>query len=251
MEAIIMASEKSDGTNFTKQFDNLDDIAQDDKRGGAFSRVLARFGSKEAPAGTVLNMGTKESYEFHDIKTPSNTFGAFKDWIVNYIGAATGTPPEVILSKYSTSYTAHRGALNDFQKSYMNKRRVFERIVMYPVIKEIAKEAILSGTIEAPGFFEGSPIIQRAYLQGMTLGPVPGTINPLQEVNANEKAVDAAFLLRSDVAALYGNEWDNMIEEWAEEQEDYINKSPEKRAEIIKSKELNNHAGSTEEGNEE
>lgn len=237
MEAVVMASAKSDGTNFTKQFDNLDDIAQEDKRGGAFSRIMARIGSKQTPAGTVLNMGTGESWEFHDIKTPSSTFGDFKEWIVHYIGAATGTPPEVILSKYSTSYTAHRGALNDFEKSYMFKRRIFERNVMYPVIREIAKELILQRFIDAPGFFNGGPIIQRAYLQGMTLGPVPGFINPMQEVNADIKAVDAAFKLRSDVAARYGNEWDNFFEEWAEEQKQFSNASPEKRAELIQKQE--------------
>lgn len=239
MEAIIMASAKGEGVNWGKKFDNLDDVAQENKRGGAFTRVLARFGSKEVPSGTVINIGKDDEWNFHDIKTPSNTFGDFKTWILNYIAAGTETPPEIILGKYDSSYSARQGAFNDFEKSFMNKRKITERICLYPVIREIAKDAIMQGLIEAPGFFGGHPIIQRAYLQGMVLGPVPGAINPLQEVNAHIKAVDAGFELRSDIAALYGNEWDNFIEEWGQEQDDYFSKSPEKRAEIMQQEEEN------------
>ena len=85
---------------------------------------------------------------------------------------ATGTPPEVILSRYESSFTAHKGALNDFVKSYKKKRATFQRTVMNPVILEIAKDAIQQGYISAPGFFQGGEMIQQAYLQGMYLAPV-------------------------------------------------------------------------------
>jgi hypothetical protein len=245
MESIIMATSKTEGTDLNQLAENLVKKATENRRGGALSALTETlFGSRKISPGSVLGMRSGESWEFNDIKTPSNTFDVFKTWIVNYVSMQTGTPPEVMMSKYSTSYTAHRGALNDFEKSYMMKRRTFERHVMYPVIREIAKDAILQGLIDAPGFFDGSPIIQRAYLQGMTLGPVPGTINPLQEVTAEVKAVDAGFKLRSDGAAKYGNEWDNFIEEWGEEQEEYFQRSPEKRAEILQEQEMNQEGDS-------
>ena len=238
MESILIAKAKLDQTDLNKQAEKLAMKAMENKRGGVLSSLTETlFGSRKVSAGSVIGLRTGEDYDFTDMKTPTNNYDVFKEWNVNYIGAATGTPPEVILSKYSTSYTAHRGALNDFEKSFMMKRGAFGRIVIYVVIREIAKEAILQGLISAPGFFDGHPMIQRAYLQGMTLGPVPGVINPLQEVNADVKAVNSAFKLRSDVAAKYGNEWDNMILEWGEEQEEYINKSRVKRAKILQDQE--------------
>ena len=52
---------------------------------------------------------------------------------------ALDIPPEVLMSNYSTSFTAHKGALNDFVKSYTLKRHNFQRTVCYPVMLEIAK----------------------------------------------------------------------------------------------------------------
>ncbi|MCP4393641.1 MAG: phage portal protein, partial [Alphaproteobacteria bacterium] len=184
-------------------------------------------------AGNVYTGKVGENLEFTDLKTPSNNFGPFKEWIWNYVAAAVGTPPEVMMSKYSTSFTAHKGALNDFVKSYMKKRKTFERVVLNIVVKEIMKDAITQGFITAPGFFDGNWMIQQAYLQGMYLGPVPGHINPLVEVKADAESVKNAFKLRSDVASMNGNEWNNFVSEWAEEQKEFTSVPPEYQAEEV------------------
>jgi capsid protein len=103
---------------------------------------------------------------------------------------------------------------------------------MNVVVKECLKDAILNGLISAPGFFD-NPMIQYAYCQGSYLGPVPGAINPVQEANANEKNVKNAFVTRSDIASLHGNEFDNMINEWGDQEKEWFDKNPEKQAEII------------------
>ena len=230
MEAVIMASSETTTTDINQQLDNVEKLSEENKLGSAISSLTRTlFGTRKAQPGTVVGLRPGEKWTFNDIKTPGNNFDPFKLWIINFVAMAADIPPEVLLSKYSTSYTAHRGALNDFEKSYMMKRRTFERIVMYPVIREIIKDAIKQGYLKAPGFFD-FPRAQRAYLQGMTLGPVPGVINPLQEVNADIKAVDAAFDLRSNKMSKWGNEWDNAFPEWAEEQEQYMRLSPEARA---------------------
>ena len=127
----------------------------------------------------------------------------------------SNTPPEVLLSEYSTSYTAHRGALNDFLKTVYFEREEFSRIWCKPVIKELAIELILQGAIEAPAFFSGNPMIQEAYLKGIWLGPVPGAINPLQEISAKEKAVANMFSLRGDeMFNLSGSDYEDILAEW-------------------------------------
>ena len=153
--------------------------------------------------------------------------------MLNYVGMGTETPPEVILSKYTSTFTAHKGALNDFVKSYTAKRRTFERNVMDIVIREIAKDAILQGFISAPGFFDGGWMQQMAYLNGMYLGPIPGHINPFVEVKAQAEIVKQAFGLRSDFAAQNGHDWDNMITEYAEEAEEYSKIPQDNKARAI------------------
>jgi capsid protein len=223
MESIMMGVMKGTSTDLNQQARNL---ARKNKSVKAQTQGPSTFFRRVANAiklgaGNILTIQASEDFEFTDLKTPSNIFGDYKDWMVRYVAQATGTPPEVIKAEYSTSYTAHKGALNDFTKAYMKRRKTFERSVMDIVIREIAKDAIGQGLISAPGFFDGGPVIQDAYLAGMYLGPVPGHINPLVEVKADSERVKNAFTLRSDIAEKNGHDWDIMVEEWAEEQDEF------------------------------
>jgi len=240
MEATIMAITKTDGTNFNRQAEGLANRNKANKNPisnalGAVKTAVTRLG-----AGNVVNLKNTENMEFLDMKAPGNNYDPFKKWGLNYVAMATGTPPEVILSRYESSFTAHKGALNDFVKSYKKKRATFQRTVMNPVILEIAKDAIQQGYISAPGFFQGGEMIQQAYLQGMYLAPVPGHINPLVEVKAEAEAVKEGFQLRSDVSAKYGNEWDNFFPEWEQEQRAYTSVPLEYEAEQVFNRESNN-----------
>ena len=84
-----------------------------------------------------------------------------------------------------------------------------------------------------PKFFT-DPIIQEATLAGVWLGPVPGHINPVQEVGALVTAKDNAFITPADAAAQYGSrEWDDQIEEWQQQMEEFQKMSPEKQAQVM------------------
>lgn len=232
IESILMGVFKSDGsTNFPRQARNL---AEKNTRAKQGLSPFKKVGSAEAMgSGNIITTGENENLEFTDLKTPSNNYGDFKSVILDYIGMATGTPPEVIRSRYSTSFTAHKGALNDFSKSFMDKRVTFSRTVCNVVNKEILKDAVKQGFIEAPGFLTGGWYVEQAYLRGMYLGPVPGHISPLIEVKAEELNVKNAFKLRSDIAATNAYEWDSMITEWSEEQTEYTSAPQDNKANAI------------------
>ncbi len=237
MESILMGVFKSDGTtNFNQQANNLAGANRKNKGKATVLNKIAN--SSTLGAGNIITAGQNENLEFTDLKTPSNNYAPFKDVTINYIGMATGTPPEVITSKYSTSFTAHKGALNDFVKSFMYKRSILGSNVCDIVNSEILKDAVMNGYIKAPGFLSGNWRAKQAYLSGMYLGPVPGHINPLVEVKADELSVKNTFKLRSDVARLNGNEYDNYQQEWAREQEEFTD-SPQTYAEkVAKQEEL-------------
>lgn len=186
---------------------------------------------QDLTTGGIWNFSNDRNIEFTVLQTPGKNFKDLNDAFIEIVGMQTGTPGEVIKSLYSTSYTAHKGALNDFIKSYMNRRIVHIEKVNRPVTREIAKYLFMSGLIEplAPGFFDNA-IIQTAMLAGNYLGPVPGHINPAQEVKAKADAVANAFMLRSDGAAEYGNEFTDYIEEWNQEQLEWFKGTPENMA---------------------
>jgi capsid protein len=232
LEGTFFAQTKSEDPGATR--DALNDIIKGKQNKGPIKRALESLGNlRRITPGNMLNIRTNETMEFFDKKTPSATFGMFKEKILDFIGMATGTPPEVITSKYSTSYTAHKGALNDFQKSYMQKRYSFIDSVCYPVMRELAVNMIIDGIIDAPGFFD-SEYRQRAYLSGIWLGPVPGYINPLQEITAREKAVKNGFEKRADAMFnITGADYEDEISEWHRQERLYVGTPEEQRAQTL------------------
>jgi hypothetical protein len=221
----------------------LDDMYKKEEKKNPIKKMLESFGNvRRMTPGNMLNFRTNEKMDFFDKKTPGSTFAVFKEKIVDFIGMATGTPPEVITSKYSTAYTAHKGALNDFQKSYLQKRYGFIDSICYPAMREVAVNMILGGVIDAPGFFD-SEYQQRAYLSGIWLGPVPGYINPLQEITAREKSVKNGFENRADAMFnITGADYDVQISEWHRQEALFAGTPEEQRAQTL-IKELNGLIG--------
>jgi len=232
METIILGTTESDSDDLYKQADALADNARSETRESG-STMQTEGKASELGAGNIFSF-KKGGLKFTDLKTPSNNFDKMQAAFIEYVGMAMDIPAEVITSKYSTSYTAHKGALNDFIKSYMFKRKMFINTVNKVVVKEIAKYLFMENLIEMPNnqFFT-NPIIQEATIAGNWLGPVPGHVNPLQEVNAKVEEVKNAFKTRADAAADYGNEYDNMIEEWIEQETRFREISPVDQAQVI------------------
>jgi capsid protein len=236
MEAIIPVFTESPNPVGTSAVVN--NLGGSIRRKGPIGQALEKLGVAgigEVLPGNILNFPSGGKITSIDKKTPSATYAAYKEWVLNYIGMATGTPPEVIIGKYSTSYTAHKGALNDFIKSYMSKRYAFIESVCYPVLEEVTTNLILEGMIEAPGFLNGSGYVKRAYLNGIWLGPIPGHINPVQEMNAKIAAVEAGFSLRGDEAfTISGSDFDAMMSEWHRQEVLFSGTSESEKAELIK-----------------
>ena len=231
LESIMMGYSNTDTTNIATQIKNQAESASR-KKGIARSAWERITGTRNLGAGNIYQLKTGESINFTDLKTPSNNFGPFNEWLIKFVAMATDTTPGIIMSNYPTSYSSHRGEFNDFWKMVQLKRRIFEDKVARVVVRELAKKLILDGTISAPGFFD-SQLNQEAWLAGSFLGPVPGHINPRQEVEAHRISVEQSFQTRADIASLYGNEWDNMIDEWGEQEAKWAGLSDDNQAEII------------------
>ena len=238
MESILIGTAKTDNTDIGKQLRNMAAQNKANKSGGVASFFKKEARATDLGSGNILNINPGEEFTFNDMKTPSNNYAPFKEVTLGYVGMATGTPPEVIKSMYSTSFTAHKGALNDFVKSFMYKRSIMGSNVCDIVNAEILKDAVMQGFIQAPGFLSGNWRVKQAYLRGMYLGPIPGHINPLVEVKADELAVKNTFKLRSDVARMNGNEYENFQSEWAAEQEEFTNSAQNYAEKVAKQEEL-------------
>lgn len=183
--------------------------------------------------GGMYIMDNEESMTINEMKTPSNNFGTANEWSLNFFSMAANLPPEVVLGKYSTSYTAHKGAFNDFLKVVEEDRQAYIDGVESTVDLEYLKHFVRTNQLTVRADFWTDYKVQMAYLAGMYLGPVPGHINPFQEVKADELAVKNGFNLQSNITAKNGVDFWNSIDTWAEEQQKWWDLTPENKAELL------------------
>ena len=148
--------------------------------------------SIEMGNGAVVGLAPGESAEFADPKHPTTGYDAFTDALVKQIGAALEIPPEVLYKQFIASYSAARGALNEFWRSCGMMRDWFIEDFCQPVYEEWFTEAVARGRIHAPGFF-ADPAIRKAYTGCVWNGPARTNLNPVQEVEAAEKRVENCF----------------------------------------------------------
>ena len=239
MESLILGTAKNTDSDIRQQIDSMVDSVRNEDGSAPPSGITTTATASQLNPGNILQLHGKGSIEFTDLKTPSNNFDKMQNAYIEIVGMATDVPPECVKSMYSTSYTAHKGALNDFVKAYMIKRNNFINTVNYPVIREIAKYLFMERLIDMPNpqFFK-NPIIQMATLAGTWLGPVPGHINPLQEINALVLAKDNALTTPADAAAQFGGgEWDDFIEEWYQQMKEFKKLGIEQQTAIMQQQE--------------
>jgi len=212
------------------QADAMARAAAGKSRGDDLEKVA---GETALTPGAMYTFGNKEGMTFNDLKIPSNNFGLGNEWTVNMFAMATGYAPEFILSKYSTSYTAHKDALNDTYKKITQERMSFIRNVEFVINLEYLKHFARTGQISVPVRFWEDYKIRRAMTAGSYLGVVPGHINPFQEVRADVAAEDAGYTSKEAIASKYVNDFWPMIDEMHAQRGAWERMTPDRQADQL------------------
>ena len=124
---------------------------------------------------------------------PSGAFDPFWRSFVGRVAMRTGIPPEVLLKKYESSYTAARAALLQFYRWVNVERENFlAPDFCQPIYEAWLAEEVASGRAPAPGFF-ADPLLRAAYCNCRWIGDGPAILDPLKEVMAAQEMVDYGF----------------------------------------------------------
>ena len=112
-----------------------------------------------------------------DSKRPTVAFDSFVTAMSRQIGAALGLPYEVLIKHFTASYSASRGALLEAWKFFKVWRFWFSGAFCQPIYEAWLEEAVASGRIWAPGFFD-DPVIRKSLLRNRMARPLPGAVGP-------------------------------------------------------------------------
>ena len=171
--------------------------------------------SIELGPGAIIDLNPGEEPVFADPKHPTTGYDAFTNAMIKLIGAALEIPPEVLLKQFTTSYSAARGALNEFWRVCSMQRDWFADDFCQPIYEEWMAEAVARGRIQAPGFF-ADPAVRKAYTDCAWNGPARTNLNPVQEVTAATKRVEACFsTAQEETAQMTGGDYNRNVRQRA------------------------------------
>lgn len=138
---------------------------------------------------------------------PNPAFGPFVEAVLDQLGAGTMLGSEMLLKKFSTSYTAARAAFLDTWKWLLNERTLIARSFCQPAYETWMAEAVAIGRISAPGFFSDARM-RWAYTRAHWHGDSQGSLNPKDEIAAYREAVDARLVSHERAEwELFGTDW--------------------------------------------
>jgi lambda family phage portal protein len=171
-----------------------------------------RMQTYEMGPGNINALGPGESVNFVDPKHPVSGFEGFTMAMCKLLGAAIDMPYEVLLGIFQSSYSASRAALLQAWRGFKTKRTWFAGDFCQPVYEIWLLEAVATGRISAPGFFRDLAT-QKLWSNALWIGPSPGQIDPVKEVQAANLRVAGGYSTHeSETVEMTGQDWDENID---------------------------------------
>ena len=171
----------------------------------------------EMSPGKVVTLKEGETVHFGNPNVPTAGFEVFTKTINKQIGAGTETPYDVFIKEFNSSYSASKGALEEFAEVAKVKRSMVVADLCQPVYEIWLAEAIARGRISAPGFFD-DPLIRKAWCATRWDGPAQTSLDPEKEARANEILVKNGWKTNEQVTReYYGGSWRENIQDCTRE----------------------------------
>jgi lambda family phage portal protein len=184
--------------------------------------------------GTIVRVKPNTKFESFDSKRPNLSFIQFFNSIVGEIGAAVGEPRSLILMSFDKSFSASRGEILEAWITYMMWRTHIALNFCQPIYEALIDEAVMTGHINAPGYFS-STRVRRAYLGSpytQWTGPTRPAIDELKEARAFELYNGIGTQTRQEITAkTTGNDWNKVNEQLKREKELRIQSGLEEKIE--------------------
>ncbi|PTR17489.1 lambda family phage portal protein [Nitrosospira sp. Nsp2] len=170
--------------------------------------------------GSIIDLGVNEKIETANPGRPNTAFDPFVQAILRQVGVALELPFEILIKHFTASYSAARAAMLEAWKFFRVRRDWLAARFCQPIYETFLAEAIASGRISAPGYFD-DPVLRAAYSGSEWIGDVPGQIDPLKEVQAAKERIAGALSNHSiETMQLHGLKWEPVHTQLAKEIQD-------------------------------
>ena len=169
-------------------------------------------------SGAILNLARGEEIQTANPGRPNQAFDPFVMAVLRQIGVALELPFEVLIKHFTASYSAARAALLEAWRFFRSRREWLAANFCQILFENWMDEAVALGRIKAPGYF-ADPLLRKAYLGADWIGPAPGQIDPVKEVEAAGKRLELRLsTVAEETAALTGGDFERNLPQMRKEQ---------------------------------
>lgn len=207
---------KTDNTDFP--FDEVGDGISDE--GNERSEGVSRDENEyEMGPGTINHLAPGEEVSFGNPNIPTAGFESFVRTISKMAGASLELPYDVLMKEFDASYSAAKGALEEAWETFKMKRSWFVNDFCQPVYETWLAEAVATGRVKAPGFFE-DPLVRAAWSRARWEGPAQTHLDPKKEAEANQIILAHGWRTNEQISReFYGVDWNENAEILKQERE--------------------------------
>lgn len=163
--------------------------------------------SVKLEAGAIIGLSPGEDVSVANPGRPNTAFDPFVMAVLRQIAVGLELPFEVLVKHFTSSYSAARAALLDAWHFFRMRRDWLRKSFCQPVFEAWIEEAVALGRVAAPGFLRDAAV-RAAYCRVQWTGDSAGSIDPVKEVTAWEKAVALGVATREQAEMeLFGSDW--------------------------------------------
>lgn len=173
--------------------------------------------------GTVLELDQDSKVDAGPLGRPNPNYEPFFKALAQQLGAATGTPVEVVLLAFQSSYTASKAAIECYYTEIAPERESLGSKWCDPHYRAWLFEQVAKGRYpQINGFFD-DPLRRELWSDVRHRGDGKISLNPQQEMKAFEVAEAHGWLTGSEIAALlFGGDYDSNVKTRIGEHERWV-----------------------------
>jgi lambda family phage portal protein len=177
------------------------------KNAGLLTKKLKSGAITNLPPGTRINTVAPGR--------PNPSFEAFMLATLRHIAAGMNLPYELLLKDFSkTSYSSARASMLEAWRYFNGRRRWLTDTWLKPVYELWLEEAVGTGHIQAPGYYQNRYAYQRArFIFGGR-----GWVDPVKEAQAAQIRIMAGLSTLEKECAEQGEDYEEILDQQAIEQ---------------------------------
>ena len=142
---------------------------------------------------TITQLQKGEKLNIHLAGRDNPNFEQFVKTALQKVATDTRIPVEIILTIFTSSYSASRASMLLMDKFVQPERMIFNRLFNNPIRNQVIEWAVLNGKLNIPGFFEN----KTEFLRSEWIGDAMGSVDPVKDAKAKISLIENHLTTRT------------------------------------------------------